>query len=75
MLGAALFFIHKLGSLENCAFQVLHVGGTIKHCEEHAITYNQKKLRELRESGNLDRKTLARLLEMGERDIKALNEA
>jgi hypothetical protein len=74
MLGAALFFIHSLPTLDECSFQILHMGGTIKHCEEHAITYNQKRLREMRESGALDRKTLQRLLERGEIDIKALNE-
>jgi hypothetical protein len=74
MLGAALFFIHSIESLDNCSFQILHMGGTIKHCEQHAIAYNQKRLREFRESGALDRKTLNRLLERGELDIKALNE-
>jgi RNase P/RNase MRP subunit POP5 len=70
MLGAALFFIHSLPSVNECYFRILHMGGTIKHCEEHAITFNQEKLKEM----GLDSKTQQRLLERGEKDIRALNE-
>lgn len=73
MVGAAMFCCTEIPGKSRCFIQILHVGGTIKHCEQQAIVHNKKKLQEMLESGELKREKMFQLLEKSSIDIHKLN--
>lgn len=73
MLGGAMFFVKEIAGQE-CALQIIHTGGTIKHCQQHAILYNRKFLLEMKERGLCSEQKIQELLTKAEKDIAAMME-
>lgn len=74
LVGAAMFFVSRIGAVADCSFCTIHASGTIKQCEKHAIKYNEEKLRELFSAGLLDSPNLHKMMERSAQEIRKLND-